>query len=79
MGHVDELNCCLGLLLAVPLPDGVHAALAPCQHELFNLGGELSMPPAALVASITVSAPSSPCTRSIGAATPVEVSLCGHA
>lgn len=49
MGHVDELNCCLGLLLVVELPDAVRAALAPCQHELFNLGGELSMPPAALI------------------------------
>ena len=37
------------------------------------------MPPAALVASITVSAPSSPRTRSTGAETPVEVSLCGQA
>ena len=37
------------------------------------------MPPAALVASITVSAPASPGTRTIGADTPVEVSLCGHA
>lgn len=49
MGHVDELNCCLGLLLVVQLPEAVRAALAPCQHELFNLGGELSMPPAALI------------------------------
>jgi len=49
MGDIDELNCCLGLLLEVPLPQAVRAALAPCQHELFNLGGELSMPPAALV------------------------------
>jgi cob(I)alamin adenosyltransferase len=49
MGDVDELNCCLGLLLAWDLPDSVRAALAPCQHELFNLGGELSMPPAELI------------------------------
>ena len=37
------------------------------------------MPPAALVASMTVRAPSSPWTRCTGAVTPVEVSLCGHA
>lgn len=49
LGEVDELNCCLGLLLALTLPPAVHGALAPCQHELFNLGGELSMPPAALI------------------------------
>lgn len=54
MGDVDELNCCLGLLLAWELPDAVRVALAPCQHELFNLGGELSMPPAELVTEAQV-------------------------
>lgn len=49
MGDIDELNCCLGLLLAIELPQAVRDHLAPCQHELFNLGGELSMPPAALI------------------------------
>ena len=49
MGDIDELNCCLGLLLEVVLPQAVRDHLAPCQHELFNLGGELSMPPAALI------------------------------
>ncbi len=37
------------------------------------------MPPAALVASITVSAPASPSTRVTGAMTPVDVSFCGQA
>jgi len=37
------------------------------------------MPPAALVASTTVKAPESPCTRRTGAMTPVDVSLCGQA
>jgi cob(I)alamin adenosyltransferase len=49
MGDIDELNCCLGLLLEATLPPAVREHLAPCQHELFNLGGELSMPPAALI------------------------------
>lgn len=49
MGDIDELNCCLGLLLEVSLPEAVRQRLAPCQHELFNLGGELSMPPAVLI------------------------------
>ncbi len=49
IGEVDELNCFLGSLLALKLPEGIRATLAPCQHELFNLGGELSMPPAALI------------------------------
>jgi cob(I)alamin adenosyltransferase len=44
MGDVDELNSQLGVLLAEPLPDDVRALLVVVQHELFNLGGELSMP-----------------------------------
>jgi cob(I)alamin adenosyltransferase len=44
MGDVDELNSHLGLLLAEPLPDDVRELLVVVQHELFNLGGELSMP-----------------------------------
>lgn len=44
MGDVDELNSTLGVLLAEPLPDDVRELLVVVQHELFNLGGELSMP-----------------------------------
>jgi len=44
MGDVDELNSHLGVLLAEPLPDGVRTLLVTIQHELFNLGGELSIP-----------------------------------
>ena len=44
MGDVDELNSTLGVLLAEPLPDDVRALLVVIQHELFNLGGELSIP-----------------------------------
>jgi cob(I)alamin adenosyltransferase len=44
MGDVDELNATLGVLLAEPLPDEVRALLVAIQHELFNLGGELSIP-----------------------------------
>ena len=44
MGDVDELNSQLGVLLAEPLPDDVRELLSVIQHELFNLGGELSMP-----------------------------------
>jgi len=42
MGEVDELNS--GVLLAEPLPEDVRALLVVIQHELFNLGGELSIP-----------------------------------
>jgi cob(I)alamin adenosyltransferase len=44
MGDVDELNSCLGVLLAEALPDEVRGLLVAIQHELFNLGGELSIP-----------------------------------
>jgi cob(I)alamin adenosyltransferase len=44
MGDVDELNSSLGVLLAEPLPAEVRTLLLVVQHELFNLGGELSIP-----------------------------------
>jgi cob(I)alamin adenosyltransferase len=44
MGDVDELNSHIGVLLAEPLPDDVRELLVVIQHELFNLGGELSIP-----------------------------------
>ena len=44
MGDVDELNSQLGVLLAEPLPGDVRELLVVVQHELFNLGGELSIP-----------------------------------
>jgi cob(I)alamin adenosyltransferase len=44
LGDVDELNSQIGVLLAEPLPDDVRSLLVTIQHELFNLGGELSIP-----------------------------------
>jgi len=44
MGDVDELNSNIGVLLCEPMPDGVAALLVEIQHQLFNLGGELSIP-----------------------------------
>jgi cob(I)alamin adenosyltransferase len=44
MGEVDELNSHIGLLMCEPLPDGVRELLVEIQHQLFNLGGELSIP-----------------------------------
>jgi cob(I)alamin adenosyltransferase len=44
MGDVDELNSQIGLLLTEALPDGIRELLLTVQHELFNLGGELSIP-----------------------------------
>lgn len=44
IGTIDELNSLLGLLLACPLPEKVPSILTDVQHDLFDLGGELSMP-----------------------------------
>ena len=45
MGDVDELNSQLGLLLTeAALPDSMRTTLTRIQHELFELGGELSIP-----------------------------------
>ncbi|MFJ3523634.1 cob(I)yrinic acid a,c-diamide adenosyltransferase [Pseudomonas sp. NPDC090203] len=52
IGEVDALNSQLGLLLAgleglahaMPTFQEVIDVLAPCQHRLFDLGGELAMP-----------------------------------
>lgn len=44
MGDVDELNSHIGLLLCEPMPQDVRDLLIDIQHQLFNLGGELSMP-----------------------------------
>ncbi len=44
MGDVDELNSNIGVLLCEPMPDDVRALLVEIQHQLFNLGGELSIP-----------------------------------
>ncbi|WP_417696055.1 cob(I)yrinic acid a,c-diamide adenosyltransferase [Pseudomonas sp.] len=52
IGEVDTLNSQLGLLLAslaaeaaeYPALQELIEVLAPCQHRLFDLGGELAMP-----------------------------------
>lgn len=44
MGDVDELNSHIGLLLTEALPQDVRVLLTDIQQQLFNLGGELSIP-----------------------------------
>ncbi|MEO7387634.1 MAG: cob(I)yrinic acid a,c-diamide adenosyltransferase [Gammaproteobacteria bacterium] len=44
-GTVDELNACIGLVLATAnLPTRVRDSLTAIQHRLFDLGGELAVP-----------------------------------
>jgi cob(I)alamin adenosyltransferase len=44
IGDVDELNSTIGVILASGVPDDVRACLLEVQHDLFDLGGELSIP-----------------------------------
>jgi cob(I)alamin adenosyltransferase len=50
LGEVDELNSFVGLLATEDLPDAVRADLADIQHDLFDLGGELSIPGYSMIA-----------------------------
>lgn len=44
LGEVDELNCALGLVLAGDVPDAWREAFGQIQQDLFDVGGELSIP-----------------------------------
>jgi cob(I)alamin adenosyltransferase len=44
LGAVDELNSCIGLLLTEPLAEDVRLQLIEIQHDLFDVGGALSIP-----------------------------------
>ncbi|HEX9397557.1 MAG TPA: cob(I)yrinic acid a,c-diamide adenosyltransferase [Burkholderiales bacterium] len=54
LGDLDELNSALGLVLAEELPPEVTKALAQVQQDLFDLGGEISIPGHALVQATQV-------------------------
>ena len=51
MGAVDELNSVIGLMLCEDLPDAVRTCLDGAQHDLFDLGGELSVPGHAIMSA----------------------------
>jgi len=44
IGSVDELNSCIGVLLAESLEEEARSKLENIQHDLFDLGGDLSIP-----------------------------------
>ncbi len=44
IGTVDELNSVVGMVLAYRIQAGLRGRLVEVQHDLFDLGGELSMP-----------------------------------
>jgi len=49
LGDVDELNSAIGVVLAEDIPAQVRDVLEQVQHDLFDLGGELSIPGHALL------------------------------
>ena len=49
LGEIDELNSVLGVILAEEMPQDIRGALVGVQHDLLDLGGELSIPGHALL------------------------------
>jgi cob(I)alamin adenosyltransferase len=56
LGDVDELNSALGVVLAEEIPQDVRSVLSEVQHDLFDLGGELSIPGHAMLSAEQVAA-----------------------
>lgn len=54
MGDVDELNSLIGVLMSNGLAADLHATLLAVQHDLFDLGGELSIPGSTLLPAAAV-------------------------
>src|SRR4051812_7962479 len=54
LGDLDELNSAIGCVLAEELPGEVRAALEAVQNDLFDLGGEVSIPGRAAMADAHV-------------------------
>jgi cob(I)alamin adenosyltransferase len=54
LGEVDELNSFIGLLLADELPQDVRDVLIDVQHDLFDLGGDMSIPGRSTMAAAQV-------------------------
>jgi cob(I)alamin adenosyltransferase len=56
LGDIDELNCAIGLVLAEEVPAEIREALLQVQQDLFDLGGEISIPGHALLKPQSVAA-----------------------
>lgn len=44
LGEIDELNSAIGVLLAETVPETIRQGLESVQHDLFDLGGDVSIP-----------------------------------
>lgn len=51
MGAVDELNSVIGLLICKLKDNEMKSLMLEIQHDLFNIGGEISMPDHAFISS----------------------------
>lgn len=54
LGDLDELNSAIGLMLAEDVPPSLRDAFTEIQQDLFDLGGELSIPGHTLLAPAKV-------------------------
>ena len=54
MGDVDELNSLIGVLISDGLESELHDTLLAVQHDLFDLGGEISIPGSTLLPSSAI-------------------------
>ena len=54
IGEVDELNSAMGVLLAEELPEALRTSMLTLQHDLFDAGGELSIPGHTLISAAHV-------------------------
>lgn len=54
LGEVDELNAVVGVLSSETADEDLRAVLAEIQHALFDLGGELCLPGAAVLTDAQV-------------------------
>ena len=54
LGDIDELNSCVGLVLAERIPAGPRKFLLQIQHDLFDLGGEICIPGHSMIAQAQV-------------------------
>jgi cob(I)alamin adenosyltransferase len=51
VGEIDELNSVIGMVLAQEPGESVRECLTDIQHDLFNLGAEISLPTKSLVSA----------------------------
>ncbi len=54
IGDVDELNSLIGVLLSEDLPANLREIMQVVQHDLFDIGGELSIPDSSMVTPAAV-------------------------